>query len=59
MSRFYAGIDLGARSCWLCVLDEDGHRCVNRKVPNDPERIVSLLRPFLPDLQAVVESTFN
>ena len=59
MSEYYAGIDLGARSSWLCVVDSSGRRKFSRKIPNDPQRIVSLLAPYRPSLEAVVESTFN
>jgi len=59
MSPFYAGIDLGPRSSWLCVVDADGRKQLNRKTRNDPQRILSLLKPYGPRLQAVVESTFN
>jgi transposase len=41
------------------VVDADGCKQLNRKTPNDPQRIVSLLKPYGPRLQAVVESTFN
>jgi len=59
MAEYYAGIDLGARSSWLCVVDAKGEKQLNRKVPNDPARILDWLDPFRPSLQVVIESTFN
>jgi len=59
MPQYYAGIDLSARSSWICVVNAAGDRQVSRKVANDPECIAQILDPFLPDLSAVVESTFN
>jgi len=59
MSRFYAGVDLSARSAWFCILDAQGNKQVSRKVDNDPRLIYQLLEPFQPGLAAVVESTFN
>jgi transposase len=59
MPQYYAGIDLSARSSWICVVDATGEKQISRKVPNDPEHICQVLEPFLPDLYAVVESTFN
>jgi transposase len=59
MAEYYAGIDLGARSSWLCVVDAAGGKWLSRKVPNDPAQIMRLVEPFRPRLQAVVESTFN
>ena len=59
MSRYYAGVDLAARSCWICVVNAEGEKQVSRKVANDPEKIGRVLKPFLGELSAVVESTFN
>jgi transposase len=59
MTEYYAGIDLGARSSWLCVVDAKGRKRLNCKVPNDPARILHLLDSFRPSLRAVIESTFN
>jgi len=59
MPRFYAGIDLAARSSWLCIVDPVGRKQLSRKTPNDPKEIARLLQPYLPELSAVVESTFN
>jgi transposase len=59
MSAFYAGVDLSARSSWICVVNTEGEQLLSRKLPNDPDRIARTLKPFLPNLAAVVESTFN
>jgi transposase len=56
---FYAGIDLSARDSHLCVLDENLSIHLQQKAPNELPRIASLLDPFKPNLQVVVESTFN
>lgn len=59
MAEYYAGIDLGARSSWLCVIDARGSKRLNRRVRNDALEILRQLDPFRPSLHAVVESTFN
>jgi transposase len=59
MAPFYAGIDLAARTLWLCIVDAEGQTRVSRKLPNDPEQLRQQLEPFQPNLTAVVESTFN
>jgi transposase len=56
---FYAGIDLSARDSHLCVVDEGLAIHLQRKSANDLPGIASLLTPFKPHLQIVVESTFN
>jgi transposase len=59
MKEYYASIDLASRSSWFCIVDSAGNKQLDRKVSNDPQRISRAIRPFLPDLTAVVESTFN
>jgi len=56
---FYCGIDLSATSSHLCVLDETLSIHLQQKAANDLPSIASLLLPFSPHLQIVVESTFN
>jgi transposase len=56
---FYSGIDLSARESHLCVVDESLSIHLQRHVLNDLPTIASLLDPFKPYLQIVVESTFN
>ena len=59
MAEYYAGIDLGARSSWLCVVDAKGVKRLSRRIANDPAQILAVLDPFRGKLRAVVESTFN
>ena len=56
---YYCGLDLGSKSCHVCVIDEKGERLVDKKVPNRLERVTSLIAPFQKHLECVVESTFN
>lgn len=56
---FYCGIDLSARDSHLCVVDDDLSIHLQMKAPNELPLISDLLLPFMPDLQIVVESTFN
>ena len=57
---FYAGIDLHANNHYLAIIDEAGRRAYNKKMANDPERLLEVLGTFQGDLHGVVvESTFN
>jgi transposase len=56
---FYCGMDLSARDCQVCVIDEDLSPLVQEKVRNELPRIIRLIEPFKETLQIVVESTFN
>lgn len=57
--NFYCGIDLSARDSHLCVLDDNLAIQLQQKAANELPRLVALLNPFKPNLQIVVESTFN
>lgn len=57
--KFYCGIDLSARDCHVCVIDERVKIVVQQKLRNELKRVVRLLRPFKENLEIVVESTFN
>jgi transposase len=57
--KFYCGIDLSARDCHVCVIDEQLQVMVQQKLRNDLPKIIKLLRPYQGQLQIVVESTFN
>src|SRR5262245_12675725 len=45
-TRFYAGVDLHARSLFLCVLDRDGHELFARNLPAAPEPFLQAVQPF-------------
>ena len=57
--KFYCGIDLSARDCHVCVIDEQLQIMVQQKLRNDLPKIIKLLTPYQGQLQIVVESTFN
>src|SRR5262245_4422161 len=44
-TRFYAGVDLHARSLFLCVLDRDGRELLARNLPAIPRRGLLCARP--------------
>ncbi len=44
--RFYAGVDLHARSLFLCVLDRDGRERFARNLTAAPEPFLKAVQPF-------------
>lgn len=44
--RFYAGIDLHARSLYLCVFDAAGAVAFHGKLPAQPQALAQALAPF-------------
>jgi len=57
--KFYCGIDLSARDCHVCVIDQQLKIGVQQKLRNELPKICQLLAPYKANLKIVVESTFN
>src|SRR5215471_20948491 len=57
--EFYSGIDLSARDSSICVIDGQQEKVREVKLRNDLGKIIEELTPYRPNLQIVVESTFN
>ena len=58
--RLYTGIDLHSSNSYLAIIDETGKRVFKKKVPNDPEQILSALAPYKDAIVGIViESTYN
>ncbi len=57
--RFYCGIDLHARDCFVCVIDDQDKIHLKSKVPNHLPSILDRLEAFSPRPSVVVESTLN
>lgn len=56
----YAGIDLHSNNSYVCVIDEQDTRILERRFRNDAAVITGALSPYQRELEAVaVESTFN
>ena len=56
--RHYCGIDLHARSLYLCILDQAGTKLVHQKLACDREELLRVLRPYRKDLAVAVECLF-
>ena len=57
--KFYCGIDLSARDCQVCVIDEQLKVMVQQKLRNELPKICRLIGPYKANLKIVVESTCN
>ena len=51
----YCGIDLHARSLYVCISDHEGKTLLHKEVPANPESLYQLIEPYLDDLVIVVE----
>lgn len=55
---YYCGIDLHARTMYVCVLDKDGQKVYHKNIPCTPERFLEAVEPFRGDLVVGVECIF-
>lgn len=56
--RHYCGVDLHARSMYVCVLDQAGEVLLHRNLRCDRERFLRAIEPYREDLVVAVECLF-
>lgn len=52
---YYCGIDLHARSLYVCILDQNGDICLHKEISASPGRLNTLLEPYLGQVVVGVE----
>jgi transposase len=57
--QFYCGIDLHARTMYLCILNRDGEILVHRNMKAAPEPFLKAIAPYREDLVVCVECIFT
>jgi len=57
--QFYGGIDLHARTMYLCILNRDGEILVHRNMKAAPEPFLKAIAPYREDLVVCVECMFT
>ncbi len=57
--QFYCGIDLHARSMFLCILDHQGQVRLHRNLPAEPDPFLDAIKPFREDIVVGVECIFT
>ncbi len=57
--RYYCGIDLHARSMYLCIQNQEGQVVLHRNMQAKPEPFLKAIEPFREDLVVGVECTFT
>jgi len=55
-AQYYCGIDLHARTMYVCVMDKKGNILLHRNMDNNFNEFKKYLEPFLPDVAVGVES---
>ena len=57
--RHYCGIDLHARSMYLCILDQEGNVLLHQKLRCDRERFLETIAPYRDGLVVGAECIFS
>ena len=57
--KFYCGIDLHARTMYVCILNQEGVVLVHRDIPSDKEAFLKIVAPYREDLAVAVECIFT
>jgi transposase len=57
--KHYCGIDLHARSMYVCILDQHGAKLVHKNLPTTPEAFLRTVAPYRDDLVVAVECMFT
>jgi len=56
--RFYCGVDLHARTMYLCILDGTGQVVYDKNLAADPDSFLKAITPFRDGLVVGVECLF-
>jgi len=57
--QHYCGIDLHARTMYICILNQAGDTLLHRNIKTNKEKFLSLITPYREDLVVCVECMFT
>jgi transposase len=57
--RYWCGIDLHARTMYVCILDTEGQVLVHKNLRTTPEAFLEVVAPYREDLVVAVECIFT
>ena len=52
---YYCGIDLHARSLYVCIIDQAGNTCLHKEISASPAKLHQLLEPYIGSIVVGVE----
>ena len=56
--RYYAGVDLHARSMYVCILDQQGNIVFHKNLPADPKAFLQAIAPYRDGLEVACDCQF-
>jgi hypothetical protein len=57
--KFYCGIDLHARTMYVCILNQAGETVLHQNMKTDPALFLKVIAPYREDLVVAVECIFT
>lgn len=57
--KHYCGIDLHAKTMYLCILGQDGEKLLHKNIRSQPETFLEAVAPFRDDLVVAAECIFT
>jgi transposase len=57
--RFYCGIDLHARTMFVCIVDQAGNKLVHQNIAANPKAFLKVIAPYRDDIAVCVECMFT
>jgi transposase len=57
--QFYCGIDLHARTMYICIINQDGEIMLHRNMQASPEPFLKAIAPYREDIVVAVECMFT
>ena len=57
--KYYCGIDLHAKTMYVCILDQHGTKLVHKNLPTTPEAFLRVIAPYRDDVVVGVECIFT
>jgi hypothetical protein len=57
--KFYCGIDLHARTMYVCILNQEGEIVVHRNMNTDPAVFLKVIKAYREDIVVAVECIFT
>lgn len=56
--KYYCGVDLHARTMYLCIQDQKGNILVHKNIRTSPEYFLKIINPYIEDIVVAVECMF-
>jgi transposase len=57
--QHYCGVDLHAKTMYVCLIDQEGDVQLHRNLACDPDRFLKAIKPYREDLVVAVECVFT